>query len=251
MAVGVLLSLHANAYDAVVNGIYYNLNSSSKTAEVTDNRSSDIYYFGRVNIPSSVSYDGTSYSVTSIGNQAFLDCDGLTSVTIPNSVTSIGNQAFLYCDGLTSINIPEEITSIGENAFGNCNNIQSLYITDIKKWLQISFGNSYSCPLTSTDKDVKLYVNNALVSTLDIPEGITTIPDYAFYRCSSLTSIHIPEGVTSIGGYAFSGCSGLTSVTIPNSMTSIGGYAFSGCSSLTSVIIPNSVTSIGESAFSY
>ena len=228
MAVGVLLSLHANAYDAVVNGIYYNLNSSSKTAEVTDNRSSDIYYFGRVNIPSSVSYDGTSYSVT-----------------------SIGNQAFLYCDGLTSINIPEEITSIGENAFGNCNNIQSLYITDIKKWLQISFGNSYSCPLTSTDKDVKLYVNNALVSTLDIPEGITTIPDYAFYRCSSLTSIHIPEGVTSIGGYAFSGCSGLTSVTIPNSMTSIGGYAFSGCSSLTSVIIPNSVTSIGESAFSY
>ena len=115
--------------------------------------------------------------------------------------------------------------------------------------MQISFGNSFSSPLHDSPKDVKLYVNNALVSTLDIPDGVTTIPNYAFRNCSSLTSINIPEGVTSIGAMAFDGCSGLTSVTIPNSVTSIGIYAFRNCSGLTSVIIPNSVTSIGYDAF--
>ena len=92
-----LTNLMASAYDCKVDGIYYNLDTSGKTAEVTDNSSSGIYYVGRVNIPSSVSYDGTSYSVTSIGDRAFYGCSGLTSVTIPNSVTIIGKSAFQFC----------------------------------------------------------------------------------------------------------------------------------------------------------
>ena len=82
-----------------------------------------------------------------------------------------------------------------------------------------------------------------------IPEGVTSINDGAFYKCSSLTSIVIPEGVTSIGNWAFNGCSSLTSVVIPEGVTSIGDSAFAGCSSLTSIVIPESVTSIGDSAF--
>ena len=123
-----LTNLMASAYDCKVDGIYYNLNSSSKTAEVTYKSSSDRGYSGRVNIPSSVSYDGTSYSVTSIGGSAFSDCYGLTSITIPNSVTIIGSDAFSYCSGLTSVTIPNSVTSIGSYAFNNCSGLTSVTI---------------------------------------------------------------------------------------------------------------------------
>ena len=135
--------------------------------------------------------------VTGIGDYAFSDCSGLTSVTIPNSVTSIGNSAFSGCSGLTSIDIPNSVTSIGNYAFSGCSGLTSI----------------------------------------DIPNSVTSIEYYAFKNCTGLTSVTIPNSVTSIGQYAFSGCSGLTSVTIPNSVTSIGQYAFSSCSGLTSVTI--------------
>ena len=167
-------------------------------------------------------------SVTSIGGCAFSGCSGLTSVTIPSSVTSIGGYAFSGCSGLTSVTIPESVTTIGEFAFFGCSKIQSLYITDVKKYMQISFEGFYSSPLSASEKDVNLYVNNALVSTLDIPDGVTTIPINAFRNCSSLTSINIPEGVTSIGRSAFNGCSGLTSVTVDRTQPlSIDSFTFS------------------------
>ena len=123
-----LTNLMASAYDCQVDGIYYNLDTSGKTAEVTDNSSSGIYYVGRVNIPSSVSYDGTSYSVTSIGGSAFSYCYGLTSITIPNSVTSIVGYAFYSCYGLTSITIPNSVKNIGKNAFHFCYGLTSVNI---------------------------------------------------------------------------------------------------------------------------
>ncbi len=150
------------------------------------------------------------YSVTSIGDCAFYDCDGLTSATIPNSVTSIGYGAFYGCSGLSSVTIPNSVTSIGDDAFFRCSGLNSV----------------------------------------TIPNSVTSIGDRAFYGCSGLTTITIPNSVTYIGESAFSVCTGLTSVSIPNSITSIGKNAFFRCSSLTSVIIPNSVLSIGEGAFS-
>ncbi|MBO5838061.1 MAG: leucine-rich repeat domain-containing protein [Bacteroidales bacterium] len=146
------------------------------------------------NIPATVTYNETIYSVTTIGNTAFFICSSLTSVSIPNSVTTIeyeewGPGAFSECTSLTSVTFEEGI-------------------------------------------------------------NLTNIPPFTFPGCSSLTSIDIPNSVTSIGEYAFSGCSSLTSIDIPNSVTSIGESAFSGCSSLTSVTIPESVTSIGSGAFS-
>ena len=185
--------------------------------------------------------------VTSIGDYTFSACSGLTSINIPEGVTSIGNYAFYGCSSLTSINIPEGVTSIGNDAFYLCTNIQSLYIKNLKKYLQISWGST-SSPLYTTTYDVDLYVNNTLVTALEIPEGVSNIPIYAFQHCSKLTSVNIPESVTSIGNYAFNGCSSLTSVNIPESVTSIGNYAFQACSSLTSINI-RGVMSIGEYAF--
>ena len=110
-----------------VEGLYYNLNAD-KTAEVTSQNSSMPYWSTTIktaNIPASVTYNSVTYSVTSIGDYAFYDCTGLTSVAIPNSVTSIGSSAFEYCSGLTSVTIPNSVTSIGNWAFNGCSGLTS------------------------------------------------------------------------------------------------------------------------------
>ena len=251
-----------------IGDLYYNLDATNQTAEVTSQNSSYPYWSTTIttaNIPSSVTYNSVSYSVTSIGNNAFFFCSGLTSVTIPNSVTSIGEWAFHHCTGLTSVTIPNSVTSIGESAFWGCSGLTSVTIPN--SVTSIGLGAFYNCTsLTSLSVEAGNTVYdsrnncNAIIETstntlifgcqnTTIPNSVTSIGDYAFSDCSGLTSVTIPNSVTSIGYAAFKGCSSLTSVTIPNSVTSIGGWAFSGCSGLTSVTIPNSVTSIGESAF--
>ena len=107
-----------HAYDAYIDGIYYNLEASTSTATVTYNSSSK--YTGSITIPATVTSGDTIYSVKSVGYWAFSGCSGLTSITIPNSVTSIGVFAFYGCSGLTSITIPNSVTSIGKSAFYNC-----------------------------------------------------------------------------------------------------------------------------------
>ncbi len=120
------------AHDFEVDGIYYNItDETNKTVAVTYRGSSaDNYtneYSGHVIIPASVTYNGTRYSVTGIGNSAFKNCTDLTSVTIPNSVTTIGNSAFVNCTKLTSVSIPNSVTSIGKRAFSNCTNLKHIY----------------------------------------------------------------------------------------------------------------------------
>ena len=212
--------------------IYYKwANNNTELAVSYRGSSSGSYsneYSGNVVIPSSVVYNGNTYSVTSIGERAFYYCSGLTSVTIPNSVTSIGGSVFSYCSGLTSVKVPvTDFSSFCQNK------IISLIKDRIGKPVQL---------IDNEGKDITNFI---------VPNDVTSIGGYAFYGCSGLTSITIPNSVTSIGGSAFQSCSGLTSVTIPNSVTSIGGYAFYGCSGLTSVIIGSGVLSIGSDAFSY
>ena len=185
-------------------------------------------------------------SVTLIGNYAFAGCSGLTSVTIPGSVTSIGSGAFARCSGLTSVTIPESVTSIDDYAFQECRGLTNAEFASIKSLCSIRFGNEDSNPLYLTHN---LFIAGEEIKELSIPSTVTSIGNYAFYRCNGLTSVTIPESVTSIGNYAFAGCSGLTSVSIPGSVTSIGSGAFTGCSGLTSVTIPESVTSIEYGAF--
>ena len=207
----------------------------------------------------------TDGSVTTIGDLAFSDCTGLTSITIPDRVTSIGASAFSGCTGLTSITIPDRVTSIGESAFEFCTGLISVII-----------GNS----VTSIGESA--FYNCRGLTSIIIPDSVTHIVGYAFSDCSGLTSVTIGNSVTSIGWGAFSGCTGLTSITVADgntkyhsagnclietesktlisgcknsiiptdgSVTSIGSGAFAGCTGLMSITIPDSVTSIGERAF--
>ena len=153
-------------------------------------------------------------------------------MTIGNGVKGIGDGAFEDCSGLTSITIPDSVTSIGAYAFYGCSGLTSLYISDLAAYLNISYGNGSSNPMRYANV---LYINNERAENVVIPDGVTAIPVCAFYGCKSLTSITIPDSVTKIGGNAFYGCSSLTSITIPDSVTSIGYEAFRDCSGLTSI----------------
>jgi len=151
-----------------------------------------------------------SKGLTNIGVDAFSFCINLTDITIPNGVTSIGNSAFSYCDALTSITIPNSVTSIGEDAFNDCKNINKVNI---------------SC---KDEADFAAYISRTDICSNFHIEGLLGKSHNILIARKKSTSITIPEGVTSIGEYAFRDCSGLTSITIPNSVTSIGSNAFSG-----------------------
>ena len=234
-----------------IGDLYYNLNATDQTAEVTyELHWDENNYKGltTANIPASVTYNGTTYSVTSIGRFAFCRCSSLTSVTIPNSVTSIGDRAFEGCSSLTSVTIPNSVTSIGDDAFYRCSSLTKVNITDIAVWCNIAFGDVSANPLYYAKH---LFVNDVEVTDLVIPNSVTSIGGSAFLGCSGLTSIEIPNSVTSIGVWALYGCSGLTSIEIPNSVTNIGGGAFYGCSGLTSVDAPAAFFDVPEGSRSY
>ncbi len=190
-------------------------------------------------------------SVTTIEYSAFAYCGSLTSIVIPNSVTTIGINAFAECRGLTSITIPNSVTTIGGSAFSGCT---SLPIIDNLRYADTYLVGIVEELSTYTIKEGTKWIGDFAfafsgVTSVTIPNSVTTIGEDAFYECSSLTSVTIGNSVTEIGRMAFSDCTGLTSVTFPNSVTTIGDYAFQSCSSLTSVAIGNSVKTIGERAF--
>ena len=258
------------------NGIYYNLDDTKLEATVTSGTNE---YTGAVVIPSSVTYNSKTYSVTSIGERAFYYCSGLTSVTIPNSVTRIGEQAFSSCWRLTSVTIPNSVTSIGNYAFDACSSLTSITIPNSVTSIGSSaFAYCFSLTTISIPNSVTSIGNSAFsgcssLTTISISNSVTSIGWSAFYRTAWLekqpdglvyaglnvytykgtmpenTTLTIKDGTKSICSYALSNHSGLISVTIPESVTSIGECAFYYCSGLTSVTIPNSITSIGRKAF--
>ena len=256
--IAVLLCCNSvRALNFKVNGIYYSSTSESEVSVTYKNKyNHDNYYESTIVIPETVTYKGKTYSVTSIGDDAFVYCSWLRNVTIPNSVTEIGARAFRECTSLTDIIIPNSVTEIGACAFSYCTSLTNITIpnsvTSIKKdafestaWYENqSDGLVYSGKLAYRYKGVM--PNN---TSIELAEGTLGFAEYAFSGCTSLTNITIPNSVTSIAEYAFNGCTSLTDIIIPNSVTEIGLCAFSGCTSLTNITIPNSVTSIESHAF--
>ncbi len=276
LLLAILLPALATAADFVVDGICYNINGNE--AAVASRRVPGflfIGYSGAVVIPATVTYDGTTYPVTSIEAIAFWGSTELTNVDIPNSITEIGQEAFGNCPGLTSI-----VVDSGNPRFDSRNNCNAIIETADNELIA-------GCKNTIIPNSVTKIGNFAFeacssLTSIVIPNSVTEIGHYAFYSCDSLTSIDIPNSVIEIGYGVFEDCPGLTSIvvesgnprydsrnncnaiietadntliygckntTIPNSVTTIGDYAFSGCHGLTSIDIPDSVTEIGFGAF--
>ena len=228
LLLALLLPATATAYDFEVDGIYYNIDCSNASVTFGDNE-----YRGSVTIPATVTHDGTTYSVTTIGDNAFSNCIYLSDINIPNSVTSIGNNAFYCCKSLTEINIPNSVTSIGSEAFYNCSFLTTINIP-----------NSVTTVGRSAFSETGWYIYQ--------PDGLVYAGLVAYIYKGTMpegTSITLKEGTASITDYAFANCTGLTSIVMPNSLTEIGSNAFIRCTGLINIDIPKTITKIGKYAF--
>jgi len=260
----VLTTLSAIAHDFEVDGIYYLKNGTNAivTFRGANQYSYNNEYFGEISIPSTVTYNGTTYIVSSIGEYAFYSSYDLTSITIPNSVTSIGNNAFAFCNNLLDLDLPNSVSSIGEGAFDGCSSLTSVTIPNsVTSIGKRAFGQCWELASIVVEEGNLVYDSrndcNAIIATASntliagckntaIPYTVTHIGNYAFFGCHGLKSVTIPYSIISIGDNAFCNCGGLTNISIPNSVTSIGNYAFESCYNLTNFTIPNSVTFIGD-----
>ena len=183
---------------------------------------------GEIYIP----YKYKNAIVSSIGEQAFYYCSGITNIEIPQSISTISNGAFAGCSSLTSIELPDQLSSLGSAAFQNCSNITSIVI-----------------PETITALPTNIFLNCSNLAYVTLHEKITAINDYAFKGCRNLESLTIPQSATYLGVEALRQCSKLTEITIPNNITELSQALFSECTSLTNVYLPDSLEVIGASAF--
>mgnify|MGYP000999860490 CR=1 FL=1 len=175
-----------------------------------------------------------------ICDRAFSFCRSLSEIVIPSSVTSIGDRAFSSCESLKYISIPKSVICLNGNPFAEWNGKLECLSPNYIYEDDVLFNKDKSRIISFRNQNVKSYV---------IPSSVTSIGDWAFYGCNSLSEIVIPSSVTSISDRTFSNCDSLSKIVIPSSVTSIGGRAFSFCRSLSEIVIPSSVTSIGECAF--
>ena len=209
-----------------------------------------------------------SKNLTVIPKNAFRECVNLESITIPSGIQKLEDYAFMDCKKINSINIPSSINTLKGGCFSNCTGIQNVYIEDIKAWCEISFSGCASNPLYYTKN---MYINNELVTDLVIPNNVTSIGNYAFYKTESLVSVVMSDSVLSLGKEVFRDCKNLTSVQLSKNITTIEEYtfAYSGLKDITlhdglltigkfafcytnisNMVVPRSVTTIDESAFS-
>jgi formylglycine-generating enzyme required for sulfatase activity len=275
LLLALLLPATATAHDFAVNGIYYRIMDDNEvvvTFRGTSYNSFTNEYTGDVTIPSTVTYSGTTYAVTSIGNYAFYGCYGLTSVSIPNSVTFIGNSTCYGCTGLTCINIPNSVTDIGNSAFYGCEGLNDVYSqiadpsfismgSDVFKLESSDYSNRIlhvpfgAKPVYSADSNWRPYFSTIVVHDIFEVDHIqytitsdTTVkvlgPACSFPTNEFIGDVNIPNSVirygdiffvTDIENNAFLNCTGLTSVTIPESVSSIGNNAFNGCTALSEI----------------
>ncbi len=176
--------------------------------------------------------------VTEIGANAFCGCTGLRSVQLPKGLDNIYAYAFKGCAGLTKVELPDSVTKIGHNAFAECTSLK-----------EINYPLSWNeCPAYSY-KQGRVFYGCSKLSKITIPEGVTSIPEYAFEDCGHLQNIIFASTVNEIGRASFKNCTGLTSIVLDEEMKQINQSAFEGCSGLESIWIGEKVASIHEKAF--
>lgn len=279
-------TLRAEAFDFRIDGISYDITSSS-TCKVV---SGEQVYKGAIRIPSEVSFNSLTYKVTAIGNKAFFNCEELTDIGLPESLEVIEADAFSNCIALTSLNIPDNIKNVNKtsfmganlqelyigdcvnqigmaafyfvpsvhltssitkindvafedadgliniyipnsikeieaNAFAFCGNLQRVYIDDLANWCEIKFGNQYANP---TSKAGEIWVNGNHLTYLEIPDGVRSINDYAFYGCKYIYELKLPDSVERIEQYSFQGCDRLSTLRFGKGLRYIGFQAIRG-----------------------
>ena len=273
--------------------LYYKIMDASSVSVVYPQYASGDFWngytkpTGTLSIPSTVTNAGTTYTVTSIGFNAFYECDNLFNITMPTSLTSIGNDAFYGCDSLQHIVIPEGVASVGDSSFYECELVQDIslpstilsigksafqglsHITTLTLPRALCYVGgrafAYCTSLTTLNYNADscwfagtaaswgvpatyIFWGSNQLTTVNFGSHVRFIPTNAF-RDKSLTSISFPNSLRRIGGYAFAGCTSLTSVDFGNGVETIQNYAFDGCSQLSSLSLPNSVKAIGLCAF--
>ncbi len=212
----VLFSITVNAHDFKAGRIFYEIISEEDgtiavTYEGTDKYNPDSYYTGEIRIPDHVSYYGRRYTVTRIGERAFMNCDSLISVSLPESIERIERLAFDGCRNLKEIKMPSKANHIGSGAFNSCKQLEAIRI----------------------------------------PEGVTILYYTTFWDCNNLKSIILPNSLTTIENGVFVDCDSLSTITFPDSLVKIGNYTFGYCDALDSITIPASVTDIGTEPFGH
>ena len=275
-------AVQALAYDFCVDGIYYNVGYFAGEPEAWVTHGVDYgSYEGDIVIPEAVTYEGFTYVVTAIDTDAFSDCAGLTSFTIPQSVKRIDARAFYACSALHDIHIPDWVLRVHNTAFiytgwyddqpdgqflyldGWClgykgpMSLQEISIEEgTKAVADAAFAgieSLISVTLPNTLVSLGYYVFNYCINLrhVDFGESLEEIMYEAFNMCTSLDTVVLPETVTRIERNAFANCDGLTHLILPNSITFIGSHAFEGCRSLASVTLPNNLTEIEDAVFEY
>ena len=220
---------------AVENGVLY----SAYDEDADENPSADVLV-GNLVLPN----DG---SVSEIGDLAFVLCSSLQGIAISPSVTTIGEYAFASCQSLESIIIPASVELIGDYCFSDSKGLKEIHVATNNTNYKSIDGNLY----TEDGTTLLIYAPGKTDTSFVVPDTVTTISDYTFCGCTSLTSVTITDSVTFIGLNAFQSCKGITSITFGENsqLTTIGTAAFYDCKSLTNITIPDGVTSIGDYAF--
>lgn len=239
-----------------IGDLTYNLNLETMTAEVAKAAFADEMQESVV-VPSTVEYEGNTFTVTSLANGAFAYCEYLRFVTLPETLTNIEARAFIKCWALESINLPNSVKNIGKWAFKGCECLLNIELPESLETL----GDEvfYNCPSL---RSVKFYDNITVIpfgafsycrniSEMNMPKNLVKISDQAFYGCESMTQFDIPETIQEIGSYAFGTCISLANVVIPDNITIIKEGTYINCIGLTKVEIPEQITSIEKKAFAF
>lgn len=227
----IVLSLQSFAFDFELDGISYNIISSQdKTVEVT---TSENVYSGNININSTVTNDGVSYSVIKIGDYAFAGCSSLSSVVLPEGLQSIGTGGFSGCTSLASISIPSTVKELGTRSFSACSQIKNISLS-----LGLEIMGDYC------------FSGCTSLEAITIPSSVLILGSYCFSGCTKITSMSLPSGITEIGEFCFNECIALESLELPSGLNALPSSFISGCKKLISLTIPETVTILGPKCFS-